>query len=944
MLGMNCRECGRRPGGAYLTAYQIALKYGFKGTEEQWIKSIGTMRSIHVTEESGGTFECDASLGQVLQMMEDGFIPVLITTDGLPAFLSGVNGEVLSFSTSLIRDIEGDYYDCYSISGREKTVQKMTVTGSQGGGGSIGPGSITYSLLNERLQEAIQSAESAVQPEDIPVVKGYASMTAYVADSENVRVGDYVLITDTNAKLYRKTVLEQETVLKLLYTFPTGSGPAPEPEDVDWDDVKPEGGITIYDLANDVQQSLHRGDDALPAANYKPQTLGIGIAQSTTQGGTVPKTASLADYVLKQHGLLAVRFTTPVEAGATLSVTPDNGETYTTAKPIYDHGSAITTGRITYGDTALFVFDGTNFNLLCVDASNKNYGTANVGKPLVVGQDGMEIVGNWPVPGEGGEPVTWADIVPPDGIRQTDIAKLTVEFTENQQWTGYNASTNLTAVMAALAANKVVDCVLGDYHGELIYAHADGEDSGNEFAIFKILEQVETYHGMDGEERLPQVRMFYMTHVGVTYQVNAIGGACYVFVTEAQGVYDIDTVNTSKTAQSVQGLLTAFYVGIETRMIVRDGYYNWSHPVSYHYGQAEIRFAGPEAVTVNGRTEIRMVEYTINSSSHVGRTVGSTLPAPASGEPLNPSADKGKTPEVDEYGRYVLVNGGMRISAPGSGYSGKVLKASGEDSASWDTVREVPEGASGDNGKYLKNVNGTPTWSAAPSGGSSLPATSNADADKGLFVDGNGDIGWAHAKQITITVNNGSASLNMPFAELLAALQAGRPAHVYAPGSDQYNIVEVYPVKVNQSANSIVFVGDTFNEKFAVTLVQTNGQMIGAATVGPSGNVRAPSVIQKTAQELDAGISIDGNRIYEISGAAYGFEIINSGFPTIPTGQGIEIRLTVGSSAITTPTWPGWATGKFVGGFDGTFAPNTYYDVIIDDVGNIGALTREVSA
>ena len=44
MFGMSCRECGRRPGGAYLTAYQIALKYGFRGTEEEWIKSIGDLR------------------------------------------------------------------------------------------------------------------------------------------------------------------------------------------------------------------------------------------------------------------------------------------------------------------------------------------------------------------------------------------------------------------------------------------------------------------------------------------------------------------------------------------------------------------------------------------------------------------------------------------------------------------------------------------------------------------------------------------------------------------------------------------------------------------------------------------------------------------------------------------------------------------------------------
>ena len=95
-----------------------------------------------------------------------------------------------------------------------------------------------------------------------------------------------------------------------------------------------------------------------------PQTLGIGLAQSTTQGGTVAKTASLGGYTLVSNGLLAVHFSTPVEAGATLSITTDGGTTYTAAKPIYWNGSAITAGVITYGDTALFVYDGTSFNLI----------------------------------------------------------------------------------------------------------------------------------------------------------------------------------------------------------------------------------------------------------------------------------------------------------------------------------------------------------------------------------------------------------------------------------------------------------------------------------------------------------------------------------------------------------------------------------------------------
>ena len=475
----NCfSDCGRNLRGPYLTAYQIALKYGFKGTEEQWVRSIGTRRKANVTEISGNTFECDTSLGQVRLALEQGYLVDLVY-NGTPAVITDETDDYISFSTNLLRDENGDYYDVFTLSGRDNTWERMRVSGSSESGG-IGNKAVHLNNLDDDLAGSIALANSAVQPEALFTIKGYASMDAYLVDSENVEVGDFVMITESGAaKLYKKIEAQEVTdpELALVYSFPANSG---------------------TDVIN------------LPKN-------GIGYAVSTTQGGTVPKTATLTGYVMRVNGLVAVKFNTPVEAGATLNI----NDTY--AVPIFHRGQAIAAGVISYGNTALFVFDGTNYNLLSVDSAQQNYGPANAGKPLVVGSDGVGTVGNWPVPGEDGEPVTWADIVPPNGILQTDIAKLTVEFTENQQQGGYNASANLTAVLTALAGHKAVGCKLGDYYGELIYAHSDSEDTGNEFAIFKITEQVVTYQGQDGEERLPQVRMFYMTHVGVTYQVNAIG-------------------------------------------------------------------------------------------------------------------------------------------------------------------------------------------------------------------------------------------------------------------------------------------------------------------------------------------------------------------------------------------------------------------------------------
>ena len=88
---------------------------------------------------------------------------------------------------------------------------------------------------------------------------------------------------------------------------------------------------------------------------------GFGIASSTTAGGTVPKTATLANFNLTAGGFVAVKFTTPVEASATLNINSSG------AKSIYFKGAAIPAGIIGYGDTALFVYDGSVYHLLGVD-------------------------------------------------------------------------------------------------------------------------------------------------------------------------------------------------------------------------------------------------------------------------------------------------------------------------------------------------------------------------------------------------------------------------------------------------------------------------------------------------------------------------------------------------------------------------------------------------
>ena len=210
--------------------------------------------------------------------------------------------------------------------------------------------------------------------------------------------------------------------------------------------------VTKGKLDDSVQDSLDAADAALPASSYKPQTLGIGLALSDTQGGTVPKTASLGAYVLKANGLLAVRFTTPVEAGATLSITPDGGTTYTAAKPIYYKGSAITAGVLSYGDTALFVYDGTNFNL----------------------------IGKWT--NSGGGTATWADVLPPGGIPQTDLAKMTVTITAGSGTpVTYSSSKTFSEISTANTAGNLIVPVFKGFEGRCI-------DVGQNAATFEVID------------------------------------------------------------------------------------------------------------------------------------------------------------------------------------------------------------------------------------------------------------------------------------------------------------------------------------------------------------------------------------------------------------------------------------------------------------------------
>lgn len=139
---------------------------------------------------------------------------------------------------------------------------------------------------------------------------------------------------------------------------------------------------------------------------YTPVKLGFGYTTCSTAEATAAKTAALSSYTLTANGIVSVKFTNAVGAGATLNINSKG------AKAIHYRGAAITDGIIKAGDTATFIYS-TYYHLIAIDRANptktseltndsgfltqhqdisgkldKSQGVAHAGEFCVVGSDG----------------------------------------------------------------------------------------------------------------------------------------------------------------------------------------------------------------------------------------------------------------------------------------------------------------------------------------------------------------------------------------------------------------------------------------------------------------------------------------------------------------------------------------------------------------------------
>ena len=103
---------------------------------------------------------------------------------------------------------------------------------------------------------------------------------------------------------------------------------------------------------------------------YSNLTLGQGYGTCSTAEATAAKVVTLSDYNLAIGGIVAVKFTYGLCASATMNINSKG------AKSIFIHGAAVTATtakEVLAGDIAYFIYDGTQYQFLGVDHSERKF-------------------------------------------------------------------------------------------------------------------------------------------------------------------------------------------------------------------------------------------------------------------------------------------------------------------------------------------------------------------------------------------------------------------------------------------------------------------------------------------------------------------------------------------------------------------------------------------
>jgi hypothetical protein len=168
MFGIKCRDCdGKRCAKPYITAYEIAVKHGFQGTEEEWINTLECIYTAKVVAmygqdnmywESSDQYASLVAMSQLKELH-------LQTLDGKIAFLNGIvegAGGKVTFCTTTYETDDGTFYDKYELyESNDGMYSKINVSSETG--------VITIDRLAAGIQASLGKADSAYQkpPEGI---------------------------------------------------------------------------------------------------------------------------------------------------------------------------------------------------------------------------------------------------------------------------------------------------------------------------------------------------------------------------------------------------------------------------------------------------------------------------------------------------------------------------------------------------------------------------------------------------------------------------------------------------------------------------------------------------------------------------------------------------------------------------------------------------------
>ena len=156
MNGLSCGSCshGNKP---YISAYDIAVKPGYTGTEKEWIESLQSVFVAFVTANNQVYWECDTSYEELLARSAIQEVH-LLTMEGRTAFLNGASENKLVFQTLPYEDeLIGNVYEMYEwIADGEQRVYWLDAY-------APGQNAITKAMLASAVQTSLDKADSAYQ-------------------------------------------------------------------------------------------------------------------------------------------------------------------------------------------------------------------------------------------------------------------------------------------------------------------------------------------------------------------------------------------------------------------------------------------------------------------------------------------------------------------------------------------------------------------------------------------------------------------------------------------------------------------------------------------------------------------------------------------------------------------------------------------------------------